>query len=108
MYIKLCHLASLLNCVAARLTSLPAKPVIKFRLNGIQVDMLFGRAESDTKLREFQQQSQTSVVSQDTTTPSDQPRREYHIDDSDLVGTVRFFFFDSCRCCISISSNSSW
>ncbi len=75
---------------------LRSKPVIKFQLNGIQFDMLFGRAATDTKLREFQQQSPPPMVSQGIGA-SDQPRREYQIDDSDLVGTVGagLFFFAS-------------
>lgn len=61
--------------------------MIKFRIHDIQVDMLFGRATNDTKLLEFQQQCFSQKMSQGIGSTS-QPRLEYHIDDSDLVGTV--------------------
>jgi len=58
-------------------------PVIKFRLNGIQVDMLFGRVAESSKLLQFQQKRPSPLLS---TISMDQDRPEYSIDDSDLLG----------------------
>lgn len=59
-------------------------PVIKFRLNGIHVDMLFGRVADPAKLLKFQQQRPSPLLSAVST--KEEPRREYMIDDSDLAG----------------------
>lgn len=61
-------------------------PVIKFQIHNIQVDMLFGRAANDTKLLEFQQQCFAKNMSHGIGS-TNQTRLEYHIDDSDLIGT---------------------
>lgn len=69
-------------------------PVIKFVLQGIQIDLLFARLQNATKLFQYQQ-SQPSLLmrgdhNNDGGPPSNHdlrnPRIEYSIDNSDLVG----------------------
>lgn len=58
---------------------------MKFCLNGLQIDMLFGKLSDASKLLSFQQKTTSPLLSQ----PADEPRREYHIDDTDFEGMVR-------------------
>ena len=58
-------------------------PVIKFLLNGIHIDMLFGRVADPSKLMQFQQKRPSPLLS---TLSTEQPRLEYIIDDSDFAG----------------------
>lgn len=62
-------------------------PVIKFVLDGIHVDLVFARVSDSTKLNSFHKshrlQPSPSIITNDTT---EDARREYKIDDSDLVG----------------------
>ncbi|CAB9530722.1 Nuclear poly(A) polymerase [Seminavis robusta] len=61
-------------------------PVIKFVLQGIQIDLLFARVENANKLFQYQQ-SQPSLLLRDDEEPIPRnPRIEYSIDNSDLVG----------------------
>ena len=73
-------------------------PVIKFKLNGIHIDMLFARLADSNKLIQFQQRKPSPLLSS-MTTPSKAtvsseesgssgsipPRLEYMIDDTDLL-----------------------
>ena len=61
--------------------------MIKFQIHNLQVDMLFGRAANDAKLLEFQERAFSQKMLQGIGS-IDQSKLEYHIDDSDLVGTV--------------------
>eukprot|EP00934_Nitzschia_sp_Nitz4_P005779 Nitzschia sp. Nitz4//scaffold36_size144017//13588//15793//NITZ4_003066-RA/size144017-snap-gene-0.203-mRNA-1//-1//CDS//3329549396//5769//frame0 len=66
-------------------------PVVKFKLMDIQIDMLFARVEDASKLLKFQQ-APFQIMSQSPTSSTDafdlsEQRREYEIDDTDLVGT---------------------
>jgi len=80
------------------------QPVIKFRLNSIQIDMVFGRAADSSKLLEFQQKSPPPAVSHgdgDTAClDGGSTRKEYLIEDADLAGAV------GRPCCVTLCS--SW
>lgn len=52
-------------------------PIIKFYLNGINIDMLFGRVSNNEKLVQFHETRRHTTTTQDG---------EYFIDDQDLVG----------------------
>jgi poly(A) polymerase len=62
-------------------------PVIKFVLNSYHVDLLFARAANPQKLLAHQQQTLTLATPVPTaiSTPSQPPRSEYMIDDTDLL-----------------------
>jgi poly(A) polymerase len=86
-------------------------PVIKFLLNGIHIDLLFGRVQDSTKLLQFQQKRPSPLLSSlladqqalentvnnsnnnisgdnaSSSKPTLSPRLEYSIDDSDFTGT---------------------
>jgi len=63
--------------------------VIKLQLNEVDIDILFARAASAAKLLDFQRKSPPPLVSGAEMVPRLEPRREYFIDDADLVGAVR-------------------
>ena len=65
------------------------QPVIKLQVNKVEIDMLHGRAASATKLLDFQSKSPPPLLVGDGIQTSKEPRREYIIDDTDLVGAVR-------------------
>eukprot|EP00339_Tiarina_fusa_P026499 CAMPEP_0116998696 /NCGR_PEP_ID=MMETSP0472-20121206/1680_1 /TAXON_ID=693140 ORGANISM="Tiarina fusus, Strain LIS" /NCGR_SAMPLE_ID=MMETSP0472 /ASSEMBLY_ACC=CAM_ASM_000603 /LENGTH=605 /DNA_ID=CAMNT_0004697931 /DNA_START=47 /DNA_END=1864 /DNA_ORIENTATION=+ len=61
-------------------------PVLKFRVDGIAVDMLFARLADSTKLLQFQQKRPSPLLSTPTQYSAQQGvRLEYLIDDSDLA-----------------------
>jgi hypothetical protein len=56
--------------------------------------MLHGIAASATKLLDFQSKSPPPLVVDSGMVTSTEPRREYIIDDADLVGAVRTWCYD--------------
>ena len=61
-------------------------PVIKFLLDGIHIDLLFGRLQDASKLLQFQQKRPSPLLSSIESTSTGRNRPEYQIDDTDLSG----------------------
>jgi poly(A) polymerase len=72
----------------SKLLSIPDgfTPIVKFYLNGIHIDLLFGNVSNPTKLIEFHQKRKSSSLSTEDATGNEVDQQEYQIDDSDLIG----------------------
>lgn len=61
-------------------------PVIKFMIHDLHVDLLFARLKNATRLLQFQQSKVSPLVSPANGLPSLTQRREFIIEDQDLIG----------------------
>eukprot|EP00980_Cylindrotheca_fusiformis_P018530 scaffold6130_cov131-Cylindrotheca_fusiformis.AAC.4 len=61
-------------------------PVVKFYLNGIYIDLLFGNVSQPTKLIDFHQRRKATQWSSADKNEGNPDQEEYKIDDSDLIG----------------------